>query len=169
MSRLIKGPFNIKWGDNTLNDVEEIEIDSEISRDDFETVQGKTITVDGSRKASIKLTLLASDIPSLAAIMPQYFVPNGQQLSTGETVNHAEGAIDISAAVACDEAEVTNNLDIEACGSPADVFRLVNARTSFEDIEFDKIRKVGVTFIGQPEGNEGILQFFRKGTVNVVS
>lgn len=169
MARLVKGPFNLKWGDNTIQDVEEIEVDSEISRDDFETVQGKTITVDGSRKATVKLTLLASDIPALAAIMPQYFVPNGQVLSTGETVNHAEGAIDIAAAVACDQSEITNNLDIIACGSPADVTRLVNARTSFEDIEFDKIRKVGITFIGQPEGDEGIIQFFRQGTINVVS
>lgn len=169
MSRLVKGPFNLSWGDNVLADVEEIEVDSEISRDDFETVQGKTITVDGSRKATIKTTILASDIPSLAALMPQYFVPNGGVLSTGETVNHAEGAIDISAAVACDQSEITNNLDIEACGTPSDVFRLVNARSSFEDIEFDKIRKVGVTFIGQPEGDEGILQFFRKGTISVVS
>lgn len=169
MSRLVKGPFNIKWGDNTILDVEEIEVNSDISRDDFETVQGRTITVDGSRKATVKLTLLATDIPALAAIMPQYFVPNGQQLSTGETVQHAEGAIDIAAAVACDQAEITNNLDIVACGSPADVFRLVNARTSFEDIEFDKIRKVGITFIGDPQGDEGILQFFRQGTIHVVS
>lgn len=166
---LKKGPFNIKWGDNTISDVESIEVDSEISRDDFETVQGKTITVDGSRKATVKLTLLASDIPALAAIMPQYFVPNGQVMSTGETVNHAEGAIDIAAAVACDQEEISNHLDIITCGSPADVFRLVNARSSFEDIEFDKIRKVGITFIGEPEGDDGIMQFFRQGTINVVS
>lgn len=169
MARLVKGPFNIKWGDNTILDVEEIEVNSEISRDDFETVQGRTITVDGSRKATVKLTLLASDIPALAAIMPQYFVPDGQLLSTGETVNHAEGAIDIAAAVACDQSEVTNNLDVIACGSPADVFRLVNARSSFEDITFDKVRKVGITFIGDPQGEDGILQFFRQGTINVVS
>lgn len=169
MSRLVKGPFNIKWGDNTIADVEEVSVDTEISRDDFETVQGKTHTVDGSRKSSVKLTLLATDIPVLAALMPQYFVPNGGVLSTGETVNHAEGAIDIAAAIACGQSEITNNLDIEACGTPADVFRLVNARSSFEEIEFDKIRKIGVTFIGQPEGNEGSLQFFRKGTINVVS
>lgn len=169
MSRLIKQPLTLRWGDNVILDVEEVEVDSEISRDDFETVQGRTITVDGSRKASVKLTLLASDIPTLAALMPQYFVPDGGILSTGETVNHAEGAIDIAAAVACDQSEVKNNLDIESCGSPADVFRLVNARTSFEDITFDKIRKVGITFIGEPEGDEGILQFFRKNTIAVVS
>lgn len=169
MSRLVKGPFDIKWGDNTLSDIEAIDISTDISRDDFETVQGKTITVDGSRKATVKVTLLASDIPALAALMPQYFVANGGVLSTGETVNHAEGAIDIAAAVACDQSEVINNLDIIACGSPADVFRLVSARSSFEEIEFDKIRKVGITFIGQPEGNEGILQFFRQGTIHTIS
>lgn len=167
--QIVKGPFNIKWGDNVLSDIESIEVSSDISRDDYETVQGKTITIDGSRKASVKLTLLASDIPALSALMPQFFVANGGILSTGETVNHADGAIDIAAAVSCATAEIFNNLDIEACGSPAEVFRIVNARSSFEDIEFDKIRKVGITFIGQPVGSEGIMQFFKKGSITTVS
>lgn len=169
MSRLVKGPFSLKYGDNTIDDVESMEVSSDISRDDLETVQGHVITVDGARKATIKVTLLASDIPALAAIMPQYFVPDGGILSTGETVNHAEGAIDIAAAVACSQVEVHNHLDIAACGAPQDVFRLVNARTSFEDITFDKIRKVGITFIGDPQGDDGLLQFFRQGTIAVVS
>lgn len=166
---LVKGPFTLTWGDNVLDNVESIDVSTDISRDDIETVQGHTITVDGARKATVQLTLLDTDIAALAAVMPQYHVANGQQLSTGETVNNANGAIDIAAAVACDTAEVHNNLDIAACGAPQDVFRLVNARTSFEEISFDKIRKVGVTFIGDPEGDEGILQFFKKNTISVVS
>lgn len=169
MSRIIKGPFDLKWGDNVISDVESIDVSTDISRDDLETVQGQVITVDGARKATVKITLLASDIPALSAIMPQYFVPNGGLLSTGETVNHADGAIDIAAAIACAQADVHNHLDIAACGAPQDVFRLVNARTSFEDISFDKVRKVGVTFIGDPQGDDGLLQFFRKGTITTVS
>lgn len=166
---IIKGPFTIKFGDNTIDDVEEIEVNSDISRDDIETVQGRTITVDGARKASVKLTLLSTDIAALAIVMPQYFVPNGGVMSTGETVSNANGAIDIASAVACGQVETHQNLDIYACGSPQDVFRLVRARSSFEDLTLEKIRKVGVTFIGDPLSGDGIMQFFKAGSLAVVS
>lgn len=166
---LIRGPFNLRWGDNVIADVEEIDVEYEISRDDYETIQGKTLTVDGAQRISAVITLLSTDIPSLAALLPQYFVPNGGVLSTGETVNSANGAIDIAAA-ACDENLIFNNLDVESCSNPSDVMRIVNARTSIDDVDIDgKVRKVMIRFNGESDPSEGVLQFFKKNSIAVVS
>jgi len=166
---LIRGPFALRWGDNIIEDVEEVDVSYERSSDDFETVQGKTYEVDGPDKVSVILTLLASDIPALAALLPQNFVANGGILSTGETVNHADGAIDMNPA-SCTESIVYNNLDIESCGNPENVFRVVNARTKLDGVEFDnKVQKVTVKFVGEASQDEASVQFFRKGTINVVS
>lgn len=166
---LIKGPFTLKWGDNTIEDVEEVSVEYERSSDDFETVQGTIRTVDGSQKASVTLVLLASDIPTLSAVLPQNFVANGDTMSTGETVNNANGAIDLAPA-SCSISEVYNNLDIISCANPAQVMRLVNARTKVDSIEIDgKIMKVSVMFIGEPESGEASLQWFISGTISVVS
>lgn len=166
---IIRGPFTLRWGDNVIQDVEEVNLEHEVTSDDYETVQGKIITVDGPYRVAATITLLASDIPTLALIMPQYYVANGGILSTGETVSNADGAIDVRAA-ACDENIIYNNLDIESCGSPADVLRIVNARTRIESIEMDnKVRKVMVRFIGESEGNEATVQFFKKNSIAVVS
>lgn len=169
MARIVRGPVNVKFGDNQIDDIEEIEIEHEVDEEEYSTVQGKVRTVDGPYKVSATITLLASDIPTLAAFVPQYFVPNGGELSTGETVNHADGAIDIKAA-SCDENIVYENFDIESCGNPADVMRIVNARTRIEGVEIDdKVRKVMIKVIGESEGDQATIQFFRKGTVNVIS
>lgn len=167
---LIRGPFTLKWGDNEINDVEEIEVEHEIDSEDYQTVQGRTLEVDGSYKVSATLTLLASDIPALAALLPQYFVADGQVLSTGETVNHAQGAIDVKAAQ-CDESLTYNNLDIISCAAaPANVLRIVNARTKIDSVEIDnKIQKVMVKFVGESAIDEATMQFFRQGTIAVVS
>lgn len=168
-SRLVKGPFNVKWGDNTLVDVEAIDLSHDIDDDDYKTLGGKTITLDGSYKVTAKLTLLASDIPALSAVFPQYFVPNGGVLSTGETVNNADGAIDIKAA-SCDEATVYNNLDIISCGNPANVLRLVNTRTRIDGVDIDsKVQKVDVMFIGESDADEATMQMFINGTIHTVS
>lgn len=169
MANLVRGPFNLRWGDNVIADVEEIDVEYEVSRDDYETVQGKVITIDGAQRISAALTLLSTDIASLAVLLPQYFVPNGQVMSTGETVNNANGAIDVAAA-ACDTNLIFNNLDIESCSNPADVIRIVNARTSIEDVDIDgKLRKVIIRFLGESDITEGVLQFFKKNTLAVVS
>ncbi len=166
---LVRGPFTVKWGDNIITDIEEIDVSHEVSSEEFETIQGSTVELDGSYKVSAVLTLLASDIPVLSAILPQYFVANGGVMSTGETVNNANGAIDIKAA-SCDEAIVYNNLDITACGNPGQVLRIVNARTRIEGLEVDNvIQKVMVKFIGEPGSSEATMQLFKTGTISIVS
>ena len=166
---LVRGPFSIKWGDNTITDVEEVSIDHEVTSDEFTTVQGTTLEIDGAYKVSATLTLLASDIPALSALLPQYFVANGGVMSTGETVNNAAGAIDIKAA-SCDDSIVYNNLDITSCGNPGQVLRIVNARTRIEGIELDNvIKKVMIKFIGEAGSDEATVQIFKSGTISVVS
>lgn len=166
---LVRGPFNLTWGGNTLTDVEEISNEFDHSSDDYTTVQHNTYQIDGPIKATTTLTLLASDVPALAAVLPQYHVANGGTMSTGETVTSSGGAIDVKAA-SCDESPVYNDLEIASCANPGEVYRLVNARTKIDSIEFDdKVRKVMVQFIGEPAAGEANVQFFTEGTLSTVS
>lgn len=166
---LVKGPFQIKWGDNVITDVESIEVTHEVATEDYVTLGGRTIQVDGAFKVGAVITLLASDIPALAAVLPQYFVPDGGVLSTGETVNHADGAIDI-VPQDCSSDNVTNPLDIISCASLANVARIVDCRTQIEGYEADnKIQKVMIKFIGEAASDVATMQFFRQGTIHTVS
>lgn len=166
---IVRGPFDIKWGDNIVADVEEVDVEHEIDSEDFQTVQGNTYEIEGPYKAVVTLTLLASDIAALAALLPQYHVQNGGVMSTGETVNNADGAIDIVPR-SCDSGLIYNHLDIISCGNPGQVLRLVNARSVFDGAELDnKLQRVTVRFIGEPDGGEATMQMFKEGTINVVS
>ena len=156
---LVKGPFNFKWGANQLNNVSEISVDYEIESSDTSTLDGNKYTVETGMSAMVTLTLLENDIASLATVLPQYYVAMGETLSTGETVANTTGAIDIVAA-SCSTSEVHNQLDIYACGTNAQVMRLVNARTQIESIDVgDGLRTVAVKFIGEPASGQGVVQF----------
>ena len=170
MANLVKGNFEIKWGANTLYDISEISLDYEQNSNDYETVQGQTYTVEGAIRASVTLTLLKSDVESLAVVLPQYYVANGSVLSSGETVTHEDGAIDVQAA-SCDTAPTYNDLDIISCGDPGDVFRLKNARTVIDAMEFtdNSVRTVTVRFVGEPGAGVGNIQFFKEGSLSTVS
>lgn len=166
---IIRGPFELKWGDNVLTDIEEIDVEQEVDSEDYQTLQGRTLEIDGPYKATATLTLLASDIQALAALLPQHFVPNGGTMSTGETVQTAVGAIDVAPS-ACDEELIYNHFDIISCGDPGQVYRIVNARTRMDGIEFDnKVQKVMIKIIGEAASDEAVSQFFKEGTINVVS
>lgn len=168
MAKKVKGPFDLVWGDNTLQQVEDISVEYEVDTEDYQTVQGQTFELEGPIKASVTLTLLATDIAALALVLPQHHVANGGVMSTGETVSNADGAIDVVAN--CDDDPVYNDLDVVSCANPGQVFRLVNARTRLDDFEFDtKIRKIMVKFVGEPAQGDANIQFFKEGTINVVS
>lgn len=166
---IIRGPFTLSWGDNVIVDVEELDVEFIKDSEIFNTIQGRALEIDGNMQISATITLLAADIPALAAILPQHFVANGEVMSTGETVDSAEGAIDIVPR-ACDEDLVYNNLDIVACGNPGQVHRVVNARTVFVDPDFtEKLVKVQVKFIGEAEDGVALLQFFKENEIGIVS
>lgn len=165
---LVKGPFNVSWGGNTLLNIEEVSVDYSQDSADYVTVQQQSFTVDGVMKASVTLTLLATDIAALAVVLPQFFVANGGVLSTGETVQQANGAIDLY--TDCTDAIIYNDLKVVGCGNPGQTLRLNNARSTVDSIEFDdKLRKVKVKFIGEPVTGEGVIQFYTDGTVHTIS
>lgn len=158
---LVKGPFTIKWGSNTLLDVSELGFNYDVATNDYETLDGRTYTIEGAITASVDLTLLASDVSALATIFPQYYVAPGGTLSTGETVDaESDGAIDIVAA-SCDT--TSSNYDLEITSCTGETTRLVNARTSLSAIDFadNAVRTVQVTFRGEPGTGEGAVQFFQ--------
>lgn len=155
---LVKGPFTLKWGENTLLDVSEIGFNYDVATNDYETVDGRTYTIDGAITCTVDVTLLATDTAALATVFPQYYVAEGEQMSTGEVAPEG-GAIDIVAA-SCDTSNTNYDLDIIAC--TGETTRLVNARTSLSSTEIadNALRTVTVTFRGEPGQGEGILQFF---------
>jgi hypothetical protein len=166
---IVKGPFTIAWGLNVITDVEELNVEHVIDSEDFVTLQGRTLEIDGNSKVTAIVTLLRSDIDAIAALLPQNHVANGETLSTGQTVDDVDGAIDLTPR-ACDESTVYNNLDITSCEDPGTVFRIVNARTKFEGVEFsEKIQKVMIKFIGEAAADEATAQFFHEGAIPAAS
>lgn len=159
---LVKGPFSLKWGENPILDVSEVGFNYDVATNDYETIDGRTYTVDGAITATIDVTLLSSDVAALSTILPQYYVAEGEKMSTGETAPEG-GAIDIVAA-SCDTTNTNYNLDITSC--TGDVTRLVNARTSLStvDIQDNSLRTVTITFRGEPAQGQGIVQFFKEAS-----
>lgn len=168
MATTRKGPFTFKWGENLITNVDSIETDIEQDSEDYTKVTGESETIDGVIRAAVALEVSKTDIPVLAALLPQYFVANGEVMSTGETVTNANGAIDVRAA-SCDTTPEYNNLDIESCGT-GDVFRLVNARSRIDSLSLDDKRMtVTIRFIGEPASGEANYQFFIAGSLSVIS
>jgi hypothetical protein len=158
---LVKGPFNFKWGSNTIRNVSDISVDYSVDTSDTDTLDGNKFTVQTGMSATVTLTLLDNDIASLATLLPQFYVPQGGTLSTGETVGQSQGAIDVTAA-SCTSSDVFNQLDIYACGTNAQVLRLVRARTQIDSVDVaDGLRTVAVKFIGEPQSGDGVIQFLQ--------
>lgn len=158
---LVKGPFNFKWGANTLANVSEASFDFTVDTNDTTTLDGNKYIIQTGMGASITMTLLDNDIASLATVLPQFYVASGGVLSTGETVGQAQGAIDIKAA-SCTTSDVYNQLDIYACGTNAQVLRLPRCRTQVDSIDVaDGLRTVSVQFIGEPLAGKAVAQFLQ--------
>lgn len=163
---LARGPFNFRWGINLLTDIEEVSTEFEQDSEDYSTLQGNVYELDGPMKVALTATFLSTDIPTLAVLLPQYYVANGETLSTGETVTDAVGAIDVRPA-ACDEELVMEDLDIESCADPSNILRLKNMRTKIDSVELDnKVRKVIIRFVGEASSGQAVMQFFREGGIN---
>lgn len=158
---LVKGPFNFKWGANALNNVSEMSIDYTVDTSDTTTLDGNRFTTQTGMGASVSLGLLDNDIASLATVLPQFYVPTGGVLSTGQTVTDPQGAIDVAAA-SCTTSDVYNPLDIYACGTNAQVLRIPRARTQVDSIDIsDGLRIVTVMFVGEPKDGGAVIQFLR--------
>lgn len=159
---LVKGPFTLKWGSNTLTNVKEISTNYDVESSDFKTLDGRTFKIEGAHSASVEVTLLESDVAAIRTILPQYYVAKNAKLSTGQTVNNDAGAIDIVAAK-CDTTTTSYDLDIVSCNGQ--VTRLVNARSALSSTEFEDnvVRTVTITFTAEPKAGQAALQFFGDG------
>jgi len=157
---LVKGPFNFKWGANSLYNVSEISVDYSVDSSDTTTLDGNRFTTQTGMGVTVTLTLLDNDIASLATILPQYYVANGGTLSTGQVVAQG-GAIDVKAA-SCTTSDVYNQLDVYACGTNAQVLRIPRCRTQIDSVDVtDGLRTVTVAFISEPLAGAATIQFLR--------
>lgn len=168
MAGLVKGPFVVKWGTNTLTNVQDYSFDYSVDSNDYTTLDGRKTTLEGAISAHVSTQLLRSDVASLAVVLPQYFVPMGGTMSTGETVANASGAIDVVAA-SCNATPVYNNLDIISCGTNSTVVRLVNARTVIDsiDLQDSTVLTFTVKFIGEAASATGAVQVFTSTTDSI--
>jgi len=164
----LKGPFIVKWGSNTLSNVQDYSFDYSVDSNDYTTIDGNKITIEGAISASVSLQLLRSDVAALAVVLPQYFVPQGGTMSTGEIVANSTGAIDIVAA-SCNTTPVYNNLDIISCGTNATVVRLVNARSTIDsiDLQDSTVLTFTVKFVGEPASQDAAVQVFTSSTDSI--
>lgn len=169
MNEVIKGPFKLRWGANPIVQVSEVATNYDQDTEDVDTIDGHRISFDGPISSSVDVTLLGNDIPALGALLPQFFVAKGGTMSTGEEVVDEDGAIDVVAA-GCATETVFNNLEVESCENPGNVFRLVNARTRVSAVDHTtNYRTVTISFVGQPESGMGVVQFFRANGLSPVS
>jgi len=168
MAGLVKGPFIVKWGGNTLEDVQDYSFDYSVDSNDYNTIDGRKTTLEGAISASVSIQLLKSDVAALATVLPQYFVAQGETMSTGEVVADADGAIDVVAA-SCDTTTVYNNLDIVSCGTNATVVRLVNARSVIDsvDLQDSTVLTFTVKFVGEPAQGDAAVQVFTSSTGSI--
>ena len=163
---LVKGPFNLTWGANTLTDIESIDLSIDQVSNDYTTVDGRSFTLKGAISASATITLLASDAATLAPILPQFAKTAGQEMSSGETVASGKVAIDVLAGDCTSEAD-KYDLDIESCGNPGEVLRLKACSTSISSmsLENNQVRVIEITFTGEPAQGIAAVQAFEKGAL----
>lgn len=162
-SSMLRGPFSIAWGSNPILDVTELTLNYDVEDNTYQTVQGNTYHVEGAIDANIEVTLLKSDVEALRVIFPQYYVAQGQTLSTGETVTDEAGAIDIVAA-SCDTEDTRYPLDVTSCNGQ--VLRLTNTKTALVgvNLEDNAVLTVTVRFSGEAAG-KGVLQMFAENGI----
>lgn len=163
---LVKGPFTLKWGSNTLQDVESVDLSFEQESNDYTTIDGRTVTVKGAIKASATLTLLASDAASLVTVLPQFAKQGGSTMSSGETVATGKVALDVLAGD-CTSTETKYDLDIISCGNPGEVLRIKACSTSLSavSLENNQVRTVELTFTGEPAQGVAAIQAFAQGAI----
>src|SRR5438270_7537195 len=130
MSGFVRGPFNVKFGGNTILDVEQATVALTQDTQQKTTLAGIKREFDGPILCTVVIKVMRSDIATLAVLLPQYFVPSGGTLSSGEMISDPAGAIDIKAL--SDNAAIHADLDLISTGNPGQVFRLVDARPKIE-------------------------------------
>lgn len=167
MAKIIKGPFNLRFGANTLAEIAKVGFAYTVDTTDTPTVQGHKVRTYGTHQVVLTLTLLQSDVASLAIVLPQYFVANGGVLSSGETVTDLDGAIDLVPG-GCAAGTTKQDLILESCGDDGQILRVMECVSEISGASLDeKSMTVDVQFVGQSD--HATIQMFAKGAISVVS
>lgn len=148
---VIKGPFNLVWGKNMLTDVESVDLNFEMEGNDYNTMDGRSFSLQRAISASATISLLASDAVSLAPIIPQFAKLAGSTMTSGEVVEDGTVAIDMFSN--CEASEDKYDLDIISCNDPSQVLRLKACSTSVAGVNFEnsQTRVIEITFTGEPD------------------
>lgn len=168
--QLVTGPWRVAFVDKVTGEetevwgIEEASFSYDVDTTDYEDIHGVKVSVPGTHSVSVELTLNRTDIPTLALFLPQYFVPQGGTMSTGETVDCPEGAIDIVPG-GCEAVKVFRDVIFRSCTTPAEIQRMNNVRTEHTGKEYDGAgaRKITVTLFGEPEPGTALVQYYRDG------
>jgi hypothetical protein len=168
MSQIIRGPFNLIYGGNTLAEISTLKVDYSVDTTDTSTVQGKKKRTYGSHLVAITATFLESDVPSLAVALPQYFVAYMGVLSTGETVNDPTGAIDIVPGKTATTTGSDLLIEQYAETSTSNVLRVLDAISEISGVNIDdKAQTIDIQFTGQSD--IATIQLFLKDAISVLS
>ena len=159
---LLTGPFTVKYGQQTLEDVSEISWDYSVDSTQPTTIDGRTYDIPTTTSASVDITLLGADIAALGMIFPQYVVEAGSKLSTGETSE--KKAFDLKAMSACGSTTLREDLEIIGCDITT---RLVNASAKISSIDYEDnvIQTATITFTGTPDQGQGMIQLYENGSL----
>ena len=107
-----------------------------------------------------------TDITSLKAAIPQYWVANGATLSTGEVITDANGGIDIVPG----NTGTPRDLILVSANNPGQVMRLNDTTSEISGVDVTAtIRKIKVKFNCQPTVGQSLLQFFKEGATPGIS
>ena len=155
---MFKGPFTVRFGATTITDVMDYSPTFDVTSNDYSTIDGRTSTITTGIRASVEVQLRGLTPSAVAAVLPQYYVAQGETLSTGQTVASEDGAIDIVPA-ACSEEDIANDLDIIDCTGNLAV-RINNAVASISSIDMQDgaLLTITVAFTGQPGQGEAVAQ-----------
>lgn len=158
-----QGPYKVKYGSLIFEDVTEVSWDYSADTNEQTMIDGRTKTLPTTTTASVDVTLYAADIQTLSVIFPQFAVPAGGTMSTGEVTEKA--AFDALAMSACGQTELVEDLEIIGCKVTT---RLVNAKATISSIDYEDniTQNVTITFTGDPKVGEAIFQMYENDSLS---
>lgn len=146
-----RGPYHLYYGGTDVSDVSDLSFDYSPDTQEYTNLLGNKRKITTGASASVSAKVLRSDIPTLAAMLPQYFVAMGEVLSSGETVTNTEGAIDVDLA-SCSAITFTDDLLIVDCtGTQAMRYRNVETRIDGQDNNDNALLTWTVVFEASPQ------------------
>lgn len=156
------GPYKVKYGSVIFDDVTEVSWDYTADTNEQTMIDGRVKTLPTTTTASVDVTLYAADIQTLSLIFPQFAVPAGGTLSTGETTT--EPAFDALAMSACGQADLTEDLEIIGCKVTT---RLVNAKAAISSIDYEDniTQNVTITFTGDQVAGQAVFQMYQNDSL----